>query len=178
MRHRIHKLAGGVALPLSEVIEDRQASALSATHPAWTSRFRAHNPAHRHATLFSRHICENLIRRSLRDQQKILKFFKGKHLNHITICNRTDVLAHKMAEGYGCNVLQWPCLQSTWHQFDWIVFGTKAPEPIITQRSLPQESKGSKLIIDLSVPRNVDAGLARDSRVTLLNIDQLNKTLF
>ena len=35
----------------------------------------------------------------------------------------------------------------------------------------------SKLIIDLSVPRNVDPLLAKHPKITLLNIDQINRML-
>lgn len=109
--------------------------------------------------------------------RKILKFFKTKQLYDITICNRTDILACEIANTYACNSLIWSQLHTAWHAFDWIIFGTKAPQPIIDSHSLPLNNFGRKLIIDLSVPRNVDTNLGKDPRITLLNIDQLNRTL-
>jgi glutamyl-tRNA reductase len=109
--------------------------------------------------------------------QKIMSFFKGRNFDNITICNRTAILANDIAQRYNCRQLPWNSLSTAWHQYDWIIFGTKAPEPLIHRHSLPVKQQGRWLIIDLSVPRNVEASLANDSRVTLLNIDQLDQTL-
>lgn len=108
---------------------------------------------------------------------KVLNFLKNKSCSDITICNRTHQRAQEIATHYHCNILPWQHLQKTWHHYDWIVFGTKAEDPIIDRHSLPQEGSSKKLVIDLSVPRNVDADLARDPRITLLNIDQLDRML-
>lgn len=109
--------------------------------------------------------------------RKILTFFKSKAIENVTICNRTQLYAQTMANAHKCKTLEWAELKRSWHEYDWIIFGTKAPEPLITQETAPKTGSKSKLLIDLSVPRNVDEGLARDPRFTLLNIDQLNKTL-
>jgi glutamyl-tRNA reductase len=64
-----------------------------------------------------------------------------------------------------------------WHQYDWIVFGTKSPEFLVSRKDLPSTCTSHKLVMDLCVPRNVEPALGRDSRVTLLNIDQINRML-
>lgn len=109
--------------------------------------------------------------------RKILTFLKSKQLHQITLCNRTEILAHTIAKEHNISVLNWQNLHNQWHHFDWIIFGTKSPKPLLTPASLPDSCQKRKLIIDLSVPRNVDADLAKDPRITLLNIDQLNHTL-
>lgn len=108
---------------------------------------------------------------------KILIFLKNKKLSDLTLCNRTHSKACEIAEKQNCEVLPWEDLKSCWHQYDWVILGTKAPEPIITRHSLPDFSSGPKLLIDLSVPRNVDVKLAKDPRITLLNIDQIDRML-
>lgn len=75
------------------------------------------------------------------------------------------------------SLVPWQNLEKTWYTFDWIIFATKSPNPLIHKNTLPNELKSKKLIIDLSVPRNVDAKLAKEPDITLLNIDQIDKTL-
>jgi glutamyl-tRNA reductase len=108
--------------------------------------------------------------------QKILLFLKNKNLSDITICNRTEASALALAQTYQLQTLNWQQL-THWQQFDWIIFGTKAPHHLITSQDLPSLPITPKLIIDLSVPRNVDPTIARHSKVTLLNIDQINRML-
>lgn len=107
---------------------------------------------------------------------KILSFLQTKNLQNITLCNRSKPRAHAVADSHGIPVLEWSEFDK-WHQFNWIIFGTKAPHYLLTKANLPEECVSRKLIIDLSVPRNVDPKLSRDPRVTLLNIDQINRIL-
>ena len=108
--------------------------------------------------------------------QKILHFFKCKNLNNITVCNRSKENAMAWAQTYQLKVLEWTAI-STWLEFDWIIFGTKSPQHLIdSNQSLPHHM-GTKLIFDLSVPRNVDPDIARHPKVILLNIDQINRML-
>lgn len=108
--------------------------------------------------------------------QKILQFLKSKKLNDITICNRSRDLALSIAENNGLKTLDWNQLHQ-WHLFDWIIFGTKAPHHLLTPGYVPTLNMSQKLIIDLSVPRNVDPQVAKIPKITLLNIDQINRLL-
>lgn len=107
---------------------------------------------------------------------KILAFLKAKNLQNITLCNRSQPRAERAATAYGLQVLQWNGL-SNWHNFNWIIFGTKSPHHLIGSSDFPKHCIGHKLIIDLSVPRNVEPKLGRDQRITLLNIDQIDRIL-
>lgn len=107
---------------------------------------------------------------------KILSFLKSKNIRDITICNRSLGRAETLAEQNQVSVLEWSGI-SEWHHYNWIIFGTKAPHFLITRADLPNDCVSRKLIIDLSVPRNVEPKLAQDPRVTLLNIDQINRIL-
>ncbi len=107
--------------------------------------------------------------------KKLLHFFASKQLS-ITLCNRTTEKALFYAERYNLQVLNWENL-SQWHHYDWIILGTKAPHYCIQKDTLTNISFPKKLIVDLSFPRNVDPKLAKDPRITLLNIDQINRML-
>lgn len=107
---------------------------------------------------------------------KILSFLKSKQIQNITICNRTLERAQEVSEKHKIALLNWKNFDE-WHRYNWIIFGTKSNECLISKKDLPCASKGQKLIIDLCVPRNVDPRLGCDGRVTLLNIDQINRIL-
>jgi len=107
--------------------------------------------------------------------QKVLHFLKTKKIAEITLCNRSLGKAENLAAKYQLPLLTWDSLER-WPEFDWIIFGTKAPHYLIGKDQLNNFS-GQKLIIDLSFPRNVDPKIAKDARITLLNIDQINRML-
>lgn len=106
--------------------------------------------------------------------KKVICFLKKKRIHDITLCNRTSNHAEDFAKAHSIGFLNWSSLKE-WHQYDWIIFGTKSPDYLITKNSIPNQIS-LKLIIDLSVPRNVDPQI-QDERIALLNIDQLNQTL-
>lgn len=108
--------------------------------------------------------------------QKILHFLRNKNLQDITVCNRTGESAAALAKAYQLKTLEWHEI-SQWQHYDWIIFGTKSPQHLITSQQLPSLNISHKLIIDLSVPRNVDPHVARHPKITLLNIDQINRML-
>jgi glutamyl-tRNA reductase len=107
--------------------------------------------------------------------EKVLSYLKNKKLP-ITLCNRSPSTGQTLANKYGIGFIEWDQLD-TWHQHDWIILGTKFPDFLITRRSVDQLALSHKLIIDLSVPRNVDPQVARHPGITLLNIDQINRRL-
>lgn len=107
--------------------------------------------------------------------QKILCFLRSKNVQNMTICNRSTDTAQILAKANHLNVLEWDIIDE-WHYYDWIILGTKSPEYLITYKHLPQLIS-QKLIIDLSVPRNVEPDLGKHPSITLLNIDQINRML-
>lgn len=108
--------------------------------------------------------------------RKVITFLIGKKFENITICNRTQESAHALAQKYCIKTIEWLKI-SEWHQFDWIIFGTKSSEYLISRHDTRHRNLSHKLIIDLSVPRNVEPKLCSDPRITLLNIDQINLSL-
>lgn len=108
--------------------------------------------------------------------QKILGFLKNKNLSKITLCNRSEKHARDLASKHNIEVLNWDRL-NTWHHYDWIIFGTKSPEYLISRFDICEYSIKEKLVMDLCVPRNVDPKLGQNAKITLLNIDQINRLL-
>jgi glutamyl-tRNA reductase len=110
--------------------------------------------------------------------QKIISHFLFKQMSNITICNRSKSNLEKIAGMHSIKVLEWENL-SAWNNYDWIILGTKCPEFLISKKDIQEIGHSqSKLMIDLSVPRNVDPAIAgKNSAITLLNIDQINQLL-
>lgn len=107
---------------------------------------------------------------------KIAGFLQRQGLKQITLCNRTHRKALAWAEKLQVGVIEWNQLDE-WHQFDWIVCGTKAPRPILEAHQIPRGMVGRKLLIDLSVPRNIAPALALHPQLSLFNIDHINSGL-
>ena len=93
--------------------------------------------------------------------------------NQITMVNRTAEKAAALAGELGLNAADFNQLDSLIEQTDIILVATNAPEPILLKSHL--ENKGQKLIIDLSIPCNVEKGVAILEGVSLVTIDDLSK---
>ncbi len=107
---------------------------------------------------------------------KILHFLKSKDFQQITLCNRTTKTADELATKYQLSTLPWKDLDQ-WHDFDWVIFGTKSSEYLLKKETLPKEYVSKKLVIDLCVPRNVDPQLGHNPHITLVDIDEINALL-
>ncbi len=105
--------------------------------------------------------------------RKLIKAFKQRDLFSLSLCNRTQEKGKLWAEQEGISFLPWECLNQ-WITFDLIIFGTKAPGYLI-RKEKAGDLHSPQLILDLSVPRNVDPSLA--TQASLLNIDQLHHLL-
>lgn len=108
--------------------------------------------------------------------QKILKNLKINGLENITLCNRTLEKSRRAEEEDQIYLLAWEEL-SAWSGFDLIVVGTRSPHYLLTPEAISPQMKTPKVIIDLSVPRNVDPRVGKAPLFTLLNVDQLNRTI-
>ncbi|MBS1502769.1 MAG: glutamyl-tRNA reductase [Bacteroidetes bacterium] len=92
---------------------------------------------------------------------------------NITLVNRTEEKAARLAAELNlksASITELPHLAA---DSDIILVATSAGKPTILKQYL--ENKGSKLVIDLSVPSDVEAGAAALPNVTLVNVDELSK---
>ncbi len=99
---------------------------------------------------------------------KIHSWFKQKKIGEITLCNRTE------AKVSAYRHLLWEKLEQ-WHTYDLAIFATKCPNFLISNSS--GKILSPKLVIDLSVPRNVNPTIAENPQVKLMNIDQLTRVM-
>jgi glutamyl-tRNA reductase len=93
--------------------------------------------------------------------------------SHITLMNRTPEKAEHLAETFNLRTAFIGDLQNEILNADIILVATNAPEPIIHLTDL-QDMTAHKLIIDLSIPCNVEESVAELSHVKLIDVDGLS----
>ena len=91
----------------------------------------------------------------------------------ITLINRTEASAAELAVETGVSYAPLEELATQVSKADIILVATNAEEPTLTASHL--EGQGEKLVIDLSIPFNVEKAAAMLPGVTLVNVDQLSK---
>lgn len=93
--------------------------------------------------------------------------------DHITLINRTEEKAAELARELQLHHAPLSQLAEQLAAADIILVATNSPEPTITKTHV--EGKGDKLIIDLSVPFNVEKAAQELPNVHLVNVDELSK---
>ena len=92
---------------------------------------------------------------------------------NITLINRTEEKAAELATELGLRYGSMDDLPKHIHESDIILVATNAVEPVIATSHLI--NSGQKLIIDLSIPYNVEKSAQELPTITLVNVDELAK---
>ena len=92
---------------------------------------------------------------------------------NITLINRTESKAAELANELGLQVASMSDLPKCIQQADIILVATNADEPVIIESHLT--GAGNKIIIDLSIPFNVEKSAQHLDNITLVNVDELSK---
>ncbi len=92
---------------------------------------------------------------------------------NITLINRTEEKATELARELGVNFVSANELASQICNADIILVATNSAEPVVLKSHL--NNNGRKLIIDLSIPYNVEAEAKKLPGITLVNVDALSK---
>lgn len=103
---------------------------------------------------------------------KLLDYLKKKGCENVTLCNRSKDNGENFSAKFSIPQISWNEL-NCWTNYDWIIFGTKSDRHLIGQQCLERPFSSKKLLIDLSMPRNIDPKVGEDPRIELLNIDQI-----
>lgn len=106
-----------------------------------------------------RNTCENLVKHT-------------KH-SHITLINRTKEKAEKLARKLNVIVKDYVDLQLEIRKADVLVVATGAQNPTVDKTILNLNKP--LLILDLSIPKNVNENVQDIANVTLVHMDQLSR---
>jgi len=91
----------------------------------------------------------------------------------ITLMNRNAEKAEVLASEYGLNTTGFDHLYGELKTADIVIVATNADEPIINKNHF-QESE-HKILIDLSIPNNIDQDVKTLPNISLANVDDLSK---
>lgn len=92
---------------------------------------------------------------------------------NITLVNRTAEKAHELAASMQLQSANWNELEQEINSADIVIVATNAEQPVVTTKNLQTNNK--KILIDLSIPHNIDPSLAQKGKVVLANVDDLSK---
>jgi len=92
---------------------------------------------------------------------------------NITLMNRTEQRAAELAAETGVGHASLERLAEYAGEADIILVATNAEHPTLLRQHL--EGSGAKLVIDLSIPCNVEESVAAIPGITLINVDELSK---
>jgi glutamyl-tRNA reductase len=90
---------------------------------------------------------------------------------NITLINRTDEKATLLANELGLKAVPYTSLDQEVNNADVVIVATNAEKAVITKDSLLHT--GPKVLIDLSIPNNIEAAAASLDHITLANVDDL-----
>ena len=106
-----------------------------------------------------RNTCENLVKHTKNE--------------HITLINRTKDKAEQIAGKFNLIVKDYANLQEEISKSDIIIVATGAQRPTIDKHII--QTKKPLLILDLSIPKNVNENVEELEQVTLVHLDHLSK---
>jgi len=106
-----------------------------------------------------RNTCENLV--------------KHTENEHITLINRTKDKAEQIAGKFNLVVKDYANLQEEINESDILIVATGAHRPTVDKQII--QSKKPLLILDLSIPKNVNEDVETLDNVTLVHLDDLSK---
>ena len=106
-----------------------------------------------------RNTCENLVKHTKNE--------------HITLINRTKNKAEEVAGKFNLLVKDYANLQEEINQSDVLIVATGAQNPTVDKHLI--QSKKPLLVLDLSIPRNVNIDVKELEHVTLIHLDDLSQ---
>ncbi len=109
--------------------------------------------------------------------RKILAFFRKKGRRDLTLCTRGVQSACELLQDDKLKIIDWHELE-TWPDFPLVICGTNQSNYLMTASQLhDRRSIQTRLVVDLSVPRNVDPQVGRHPQITLFNIEEIGQLL-
>ena len=91
----------------------------------------------------------------------------------ITLINRSEEKAIELAKELGLRSVGMELLNEEITAADVIIVATNSDQPVITKNLLPQTK--DQILIDLSIPNNIDPACKKIPCITLVNVDDLSK---
>ena len=95
----------------------------------------------------------------------------------VMVANRTDETAHKLAQEFGGEAVDFARLSTHLAEADVVICSTGSPDYILTpalaREALEKRRNRPSFLIDISVPRNIDPAVGEISNLFVFDIDDL-----
>ena len=108
-------------------------------------------------------------------QNTIENLVKHIYQPNIKIANRSFEKAEKIADKYNIPQIDFDTFPEELKKTDVLIVATGAQKYIVNQDNFPKEKE--MLVIDLSIPNNVQKEIGNLENVTLIDVDQLSQTI-
>mgnify|MGYP001011247326 FL=1 len=105
-------------------------------------------------------------------QNTVENLVKHVYKPKVKIANRTSDKAEKIAEKYKIPHIEFENFQEELAQTDILIVATGAQHPIINKTHFPNGKE--TLVIDLSIPNNVEKNITENTNISLVDVDQLS----
>ena len=105
-------------------------------------------------------------------QNTVENLVKHVYKPKVKVANRTSDKAEKIAEKYKIPHIEFENLQEELAQTDILIVATGAQHPIINKTHFPNGKE--TLVIDLSIPNNVEKNITENTNISLVDVDQLS----
>lgn len=109
----------------------------------------------------------------------VLQSLNKNGARKITVTNRTDEKAQKLANWHKCTVLPFDQMRKHLYLYDIIIVATGSTVPLVTremiEESLEERNNNSQVFIDISVPRNIEENVEKMEAIQLFTIDDLQE---
>lgn len=92
---------------------------------------------------------------------------------NIQVANRTRSKAEALAKELGCECIDFADIHSAMKNADVIITATAAPTPIVDFEDI--KDREQTVLIDLSVPNNINTNVRQHPAAILVNVDELSK---
>ena len=111
----------------------------------------------------------------------VLQSLHKNKVHRIAVSNRTAEKAANLAAKYHCTVLPFEQMPAHLYLYDIVIIATGSKTPLINREMLElsvQKRQGKfQMMIDISVPRNIDAEVTDLSNLQLFTIDDLEEVV-
>ncbi len=99
----------------------------------------------------------------------------------VTITNRTQEKAEKLAARYNSTMLPFDQVDHHLYLYDIVIVATGSPVPLVTrtmiERSLENRKGKNQVLVDISVPRNIEDNIEKLGAIELFTIDDLQEVV-
>jgi glutamyl-tRNA reductase len=111
--------------------------------------------------------------------EQVVSQLRDREVAHLYLMNRSEEKAALLAHEFGAKVIPWGDWENGLALPDVIVSSVSAEEPVLlrerVKHAMAQRKNRALLLMDLGVPRNIEASLADLYNVYLYNLDDLTE---